>query len=103
MRADEHALAALDAERLVPLGNFQGDVALLPLRGADGIGSIAGQLADREVVAVAEDHGRQDILHEGRRLGGDRRTELDLAGGLGRNLDAMEIGESAIDGGEVLV
>ncbi len=76
--ADQHALAALDAELLVPLGNFEGDVALLPLRGADGEGAIDGHGADRQIVAFAgDDHGR-DLLHEsggggGHVAGGDRR------------------------------
>jgi hypothetical protein len=40
---DEHALAALDAEVRFPDGNLLGDVALLPLRGADWIGAVDGK------------------------------------------------------------
>jgi hypothetical protein len=76
-------------------GIFQGDVALLPLRGAGGIGSIDGHFADREIVAIAEDHGRQNILHEGGRWAGTGGRKLDGAGGLGRNLDAMEVARVA--------
>ncbi len=103
VRADQHALAALDAEVLVPFGNFEGDVALLPLRGAGGVGSIDGHGADRKIIAVAEDLGRQNILHKSGSGGGNRRTKLDLAGGLGRNRDLVKVGEGAVHGGKVLL
>ncbi len=40
MRANEDALAALDAQIGCPLGDFQGDVALFPLGGTGGEGAI---------------------------------------------------------------
>jgi hypothetical protein len=51
--ANHGALAALNARLGVPRGNFEGEVALLPLRGGGGERSVAGESADREIVAVA--------------------------------------------------
>ena len=45
VRADEHALAALGAEVGLPHRNFQRDVALFVLRGAERIGAVGGQQA----------------------------------------------------------
>jgi len=42
MRTDEHALAALGAEVGVPHRDFQRDVALFVLRGAERIGAVDG-------------------------------------------------------------
>src|SRR4030095_6745059 len=40
VRADEHALAALDAERLVPGRDLERDVAFFPARGTARIGPV---------------------------------------------------------------
>src|SRR5262249_3162358 len=53
VRADHDALAALDAEVLIPDGDELRDVALLPLRGACGEGAARGNCADGELVAAA--------------------------------------------------
>jgi hypothetical protein len=68
---------------------------------AGGIGAVHGHLADGKIVAIAEDHGCQHVLHKGRSLGRHGRTKLDLAGGRG-NLDAIKMLEGEIDGSEVL-
>ena len=52
VRADEDALAALDAQVRFPDRDFQGDVALFPFGGADREGTVYGHGGDRERVAV---------------------------------------------------
>ena len=71
MRADQDALAALYAEGLVPHGDFEGDVALLPLRGGGGEGAVDGHGADREIVAIAGDDLGEHVAarRPGRRRG----------------------------------
>src|SRR5208337_5120053 len=68
VRANEDALAALNAKLLVPDGNFLGDVALLPHGGASGEGAINGHGADGERIAVAGYDGAENIADEERRL-----------------------------------
>ena len=48
------------------------------LRGAGGEGAVDGQGADRELIAVAGDHQRLDVAHEVRRVGRNRRAEIEL-------------------------
>ena len=79
VRANHDALAALDAQLLIPHRNFQGDVALLPLRGTGGEGAVDGHRADRNLVAVTIDHQRFHVAHEVGSIGRDRRTNIELA------------------------
>ncbi len=64
VRADEAAVAALDAGVGVPERHQVGDVALLERGGAAGVGAVDRQGADRQVVAVAGHHRRGDGLDE---------------------------------------
>ena len=65
VRADEAAVAALDAEVGVPDRDQLGDVALLVGRRAARVGAVDRQRADRQLVAAAGHH-----------LGGDGADEL---------------------------
>ena len=102
MRANHDALAALDAQLLVPHRNFQRDVALLPLRGSGGEGAINGQRADRNQVAVTVDNQRFHVAHEVRRVRRNRRTDVELRRDRGRDLHFVQVFERGIHGGEVL-
>ena len=62
--ANQHALAALDADVRVPDGHFLCDVALLPLGGAHGEGAVRGHLADGNRVALAGQHSGGYLLHK---------------------------------------
>ena len=101
MRADEAAVAALDAQVGVPDRDQLRDVALLVGRRAARIGAVHRQRADRQVVAAAGQHLGGDRADElGRVRGNDRRQ---LAGGrhaLG-HLDAVQPFERAVDRGLV--
>ena len=69
VRADEAAVAALDAQVGVPVRDQIGDVALLVGRGAARVGAVHRQRADRQVVAAAGHHLRGDGADELRRVG----------------------------------
>ena len=64
VRADEDALAALDAQVGFPDRDFQGDVALFPLGGAGGEGAVHGHGGDRDVIAIEGDHRAKHVLDE---------------------------------------
>ena len=73
VRADEAAVAALDAQLGVPDRDQVRDVALLVLRRAARIRAVDRQRADRQLVAAAGHHRRGHRAHElGRVLGDDR-------------------------------
>jgi hypothetical protein len=60
VRADRHALHALDAHRLVPNRDFQRQVPLFILRGGGGEGPVTRKGAHRQLIAQA---GRQLAQH----------------------------------------
>ena len=75
VRADEHALVVLDADLLVPDGDLDGDVPLLPLARRRGPGAVGGEGADGQGVALLLDDDRRDLLDEvGGGVGDDGRT-----------------------------
>ena len=76
VRADEAAVAALDAQVGVPDRDQLGDVALLVRRRAARVGAVHRQRADRQVVAAAGHHLRGDGADELRRVRGHRRRQL---------------------------
>ena len=78
MRADEDALAALDAQVGFPDRDLEGDVALFPLGGAGREGAVDGQGRDRDGIAIEGDHRPEDIRDEiGAAAGtGARRVSL---------------------------
>ena len=101
VRADEAAVAALDAEVGVPDGDQLRDVALLVGGGAARVGAVDRQRADRQLVAAAGQHRRGDRADELGRLRRDERRRL--AGGrhLLGHLDLVQPLERAVDGGLV--
>ena len=103
MRADQDALAALDAQVLVPNGNFECDVALLPLRGAGGEGAVERHGAHRQIVAFAGYNARRELLHEIGRAGRNRRPHIETGGGFDRYLHFAQVAQCGIHGGEILL
>ncbi len=91
VRANQHALAALDARLFVPGGNLERNVALFPLRRAGGESAVYRNLADGHVVAQPGDHGRRDLLDERGRLGRHGRPDVERARHLVRHLDLVQI------------
>src|SRR5208283_6113727 len=80
MRAYQHALSALDAKLFIPHRDFEGDIALLPLRSGGGEGTIDRHRADGDEVSVARQHQRFDAAYEFWRFLGHHRADLELRG-----------------------
>ena len=95
VRADQHALVALDAERPRPRREFPGRCCASPTARCRWEGAVDGKAADRQIVAVAGDHGRQTFCTKSGAWAGTGGGSSTLAGGLGRNLDSIEIGQGA--------
>ncbi len=94
--AHEHALAALDAQGLVPYRDLERNAALLPPGRSGGIRAVHRQRTDREEVSFTGDHARRHALDELRRLGGHGRPHVLRAGHPVRNRDLGEMRESGI-------
>ena len=101
VRADEAAVAALDAEPRVPGGDLVGDVALLIGRGPARVGAVDREDAHRQVVAVSLHHRGDDRADEFRGVRGDRRAHLAGCGDLTRDLDPMQRGDGRVHGSVV--
>ena len=84
VRANHDALAALDAEILVPHRNELRDVALLPLRGGRREGAARGNGADRKQIALAGSDLAEHIVDELGSLAGDGRRMMIEVGRCGR-------------------
>ena len=63
--AHHHALAALHAQRALPLGHRRGNGALLPTAGARWPGAVGGNGAHRQRVAAARQQRGDHLAHEG--------------------------------------
>ena len=101
VRADEAAVAALDAEVGVPDRDELRDVALLVGRRAARIRAVDRQRADRQVVAPAGQHLRGDRADElGRVRGDDRRQPAVGRHPLG-HVDPVQALERTVDRGLV--
>ena len=103
MRADEHALAALDAQVRFPDGDLERDVALLPLGGAGGEGAVHRHGRDGNLFAFEGDDGGECLFDEVRRFGRNRCTHGRFAGGFGRDFDFVQVGQGLVHGFEVLL
>ena len=101
VRADEAAVAALDAEIGVPDRDQLRDVALLVGRRAARIGAVHRQRADRQVVAPAGQHLRGDGANELGRVRGDDRRQPAARGHLLGHLDPVQAVQRAVDRGLV--
>ncbi len=103
MRAYESAVAALDADFRIPDGDRQRDVALFPLRRGTRECAVVRERAHRQFVTTPGHDFGGDFLHEFRSVRRNDRRHLDLAGGLRRNLDFLEVRQGVVHGGEVLL
>ena len=101
--AGQGALSALDADLLVPDGDLQGDVALLPLGRGRGEGPVHGHGRNGKVVALVGDDLRQGRLHELRRLVGNHGGLVEGAGGGGGDDDLVEVRQRHVHGLEILL
>jgi hypothetical protein len=61
---------------VVPHGDFEGDIALLPPCGGGGEGTVRGEGADGQVISLAGDDFCGYLLDKLGRCGGDRRTNI---------------------------
>src|SRR6266480_1641645 len=70
MRADQHALTALDTELLVPDGDLLSDVSFFPLGGAGGKSAVRRKRADGQIITTTSDNLAKHIANK---VGGARR------------------------------
>ena len=98
MRADEAAVAALNAQLGVPGRHQFRDVALLILRRAARVSAVHRQRADRQLIAPSGHHRRGHCAHELGRVRGDDRRRLALGRHLLRQLYAVKVLQRAVDG-----
>ena len=103
VRADEAAVAALDAKVRIPFRDQFGDVALLIRRGAARVGAVHRQHADRQLVAAACHHHRGDGADELRRAGRHHRGQFPGGRHPAGHLDLVQRRHGVIDGGQVLL
>ena len=97
VRADEAAVAALDAQVLVPDGDQLGDVALLVRGGAARVGAVHRQRTDRQIVAAAGHHLGRHGADEVGCVGGHRRRQLARGGHAFGQRHPMQSGERLVD------
>src|SRR5438477_9045698 len=101
--AHQHALAALNAELVIPLWDFQCDVSLFPFRCPTWICAIHWELAGCQRITMSLDYGKQDLIHE---LGSARRIgapEIGFAGHGSGNSDLEQSRKRLIDCGRVFL
>ena len=104
VRADEDALAALDAELLVPDRDSRAMLRFSHCAVAVGkVPSTGSRLTGRASPSPAM-IGREHVLHECRapRSGTTGGSSMSLRR-LGRDLDFVQVAEGGVDGGEVLL
>ena len=103
MRANHDALAALDAEILIPYGDDLRDVAFLPLGGGCRERSTGGKSAHRKIVAVAvcdhAEHVANECWGSGRNCGQDFEVGCDGCG----DLHLVEVSQGSIDCVKILL
>ena len=85
VRANHHALPALDTKLCVPNRNLLRDIALFPLRGGGRESAVDGQGADGQGVAVSGDDRADNLAHKGRGARRNRREHVKRCGNLFRN------------------
>ena len=103
VRADHHALAALDTRLLVPHGYFEGQVALLVAGCAGRERAVRVKGADRQFLAQVAINDAQRIGDFLRGIGGEWGRHLFLAGDLGWNLDLEQVGERLVHRCDILL
>src|SRR6202140_2587041 len=97
VRADEHALTALDAELLVPDGDFLSDVSLLPFGGAGGEGAVRREGADGQIIAATRDNFAEHIANELRSVRWHRRKDVKWSRYLIRDLHFRQMRQGLVD------
>ena len=102
MRANKHALAALNTRLGIPGRTFQRNTALFIHRRPRRKCAINGHFTDRQLVAAAGNDLGGDRLHEFGRHSGNRRLQFDLAGNSRRHLHFVQIGNGRVDRLEIL-
>ncbi len=98
VRADQRAVAALDALGDVPLGNLHGDAALLVLGGAGGHAAVHGERGHGQLVAFLRENRGNDGVEV---LGGLNLHGLRAGGGVQPgfgNLDFLQAADGYVDG-----
>ena len=103
MWADEHALAALDAQIRFPDWYGIGDAAFLVTRCAARVGAIHRHGTDRKGITATGNHFAQNVAHEIWRTRWDRWHQFTLTRAGLWNLDLMQMLECAVHGGEILL
>ncbi len=103
MRADKDAFATLDAQIRFPNRDFQGDVALFPLGGAGGEGTVDGHGRNGDGIAIEGDHRAKHIADEGRGFGRDGRAAGEFTGDFFRHLDFVQVDQGLVDCGVVFL
>ena len=109
VRADVSALVALRAGLGRPLGNGDGNAALLVRSGAllEGAVGVIDESGDRQRVAVHAAHGLHDVAdHRNGLFGAFEMLNVSFLGGVrpvGRNIDLHERAGAGVDGVPVLL
>ena len=105
VRADERALAALDADGRIPNRNFGRDAAFFILSGTGRPGTVDNfaESGYRQLVAaVGNQFGRQ-FLDELRSVGRNRRLTMESRGNRRRILYLVQVGKRSVNRGKVLL
>ena len=103
MRADDRALAAVDAYVRVPYRHLERDGSLLVASRPGRKASIGRKSGHRQQVTPAVHEHRGHVLDEVRGRFGDRDADRSARGSLFGNLHLDEVGKRRVDGGEVAV
>ena len=102
MWTDEHTFPTLNTKIRFPHRNLLRDVALLPLRGADRIGAINREGANRQLIAPSRNDLGSDVLYKCRCTYGHRPWQIARVAGFGWNRDLMQMFECGIDRRKIL-
>ncbi len=103
VRADDRALAALDAEVGLPDRDLVGDIPLLVSGRAGRIRAVHGKRADGERVAAQLQDRKRHVAHELRCRVRDEGEAHFVAGRLRRNANLMQVRDGAVDRRKVLL
>src|SRR5689334_15171154 len=101
--AHQHAFAALNAELVIPLWDFQCDVSLFPLRCPAWICAIHRELAGRQGITMPLDYGEQDLIHELRSSRCISAPKIEFTSDGSGNLDLEQPSKRLIDCGKVFL
>ena len=103
VRAHHHALAALNANVLLPNRDLLRQVSLFPLRGSGGVGAVHRHCAHRQAIASAGHDGPKDVPNKFGRLVRYSRGEIEGAGRRFRNPHFRQVRQRIIHRGKVFL